>query len=91
MNKETLIKDLSLYNKELEELDNVLDDLKYHDKTNKIRIILGKRKYDYNDTIKYDNMEITIDNEILINLLKMQQKITDHKYNETLDKLKSGS
>lgn len=91
MNKEELIKDLSLYNKELEELDNVLNDLKYHDEINKIKIKLGKRKYDYYNEVKYNNMLITINNDILKTLLKTQQKITEQKYNETLDKLKSGS
>lgn len=91
MNKEELIKDLSFYNKELEEIDNVLDDLRSHVKINKIKINLGKRKYDYYNEPKYNNMPITINNDILITLLKTQQKITEQKYNETLDKLKSGS
>lgn len=90
MNKEELIQQLAIYNKQLEILNNVLTDLRRAHKNDlKLRIVdIGNL---YSDMNNYKLEIINVDKAKLETLIQSQFKLTTIKYNETLDKLKSGS
>lgn len=90
MNKEELIQQLAIYNKQLEILNNVLTDLRRAHKNDlKLRIVdIGNLDSDMNN---YKLEIINVDKAKLETLIESQFKLTTIKYNETLDKLKSGS
>lgn len=90
MNKAELIEQLSIHNKQLEILHNVLTDLRRaHKKDLKLRIVdIGNS---YSDMNNYKQEIINVDKTKLEILIQSQFSLTTIKYNETLDKLKSGS
>lgn len=90
MNKEELIQQLAIHNKQLEILGNVLTDLSCAHKNDlKLRIVdIGNSDFDMN----YYKLEIiNVDKAKLETLIQSQFNLTTIKYNEILDKLKSGS
>ena len=90
MNKEELIQQLSIHNKQLEILHNVLTDLRRtHKKELKLRIVDTGNSGSYMNNYKLEI--INVDKTKFETLIQSQFNLTTIKYSETIDKLKSGS